>query len=111
MNGKGVYDAAQLEFSRFCHSGQMAQAIQDSVASAFYNFQGSGELHDAVRSGIKSAAEIENIREAWMAFKMIREVLETLGPVGAVKAEEYIVGGFTQEAEALIEAIQKLTAT
>lgn len=54
-------------------------------------------------------AAVENIREAWAALAMIREAIETLGPVGAVKASEHLAGPtFMHEAEALVEGIRKM---
>jgi hypothetical protein len=48
----------------------------------------------------------ENLREAWSALAMIRETVETLGPVGAVKASEHLDGPtFMHEAEALVVGI------
>src|SRR5689334_15987480 len=58
----------------------------------------------------KSAA-LENLREAWAAMAMIREAIETLGPVGAVKASEHLDGPtFMDEAEALVAGIRAIAA-
>lgn len=61
-------------------------------------------------AALKKKLEIsdENRCEAWEAMAMIREAIETLGPVGAVKAGEYVLPGFINEAEALIEGIKKM---
>jgi len=44
-------------------------------------------------------------REAWEALSMIRETVETLGPVGCVRNAEYLEPSFMHEAEALVEGI------
>lgn len=66
---------------------------------------------DKMTQDIQKALEISeaNRLEAWEAMDMIREAIETLGPVGAVKAVEYVLPGFINEAKALIEGIQKLS--
>jgi hypothetical protein len=52
----------------------------------------------------------DNLREAWSALSMIRDTIETLGPVGAVQASEHLDGPtFMHEAEALVEGIRALT--
>lgn len=52
-------------------------------------------------------AALENLREAWAALALIRETIETLGPVGAVQASEHLPGPtFMHEAEALVQGIQ-----
>jgi hypothetical protein len=56
-------------------------------------------------------ALVANLREAWAALAMIRETVETLGPVGAMKASEHLDGPtFMHEAEAIVEGIRKLAA-
>lgn len=53
-----------------------------------------------------------NLREAWAALAMIREAVETLGPVGAMPSEEavnaFIAPTFMGEAEAIVAGIQKI---
>lgn len=54
---------------------------------------------------------IENVREAWVALAMIREAIELLGPVGALKASEHLDGPtFMHEAEALVAGIQRIAS-
>jgi hypothetical protein len=64
------------------------------------------------------AAMIERFRasyqNAWQAFAMIREAIETLGPVGVLPSSEAVMGQIgpepVHEAEALVEGIKKLKA-
>lgn len=57
-------------------------------------------------------ALLANLREAWSALAMIRETLETLGPVGAVPASEHLEGPtLMHEAEALVHGIQALASS
>lgn len=55
-----------------------------------------------------------NLREAWVALAMIREAVETLGPVGCMPSSEAvatrIAPTFTAEAEAIVAGIQKISA-
>jgi hypothetical protein len=52
-----------------------------------------------------------NLQEAWAALAMIRETVETLGPVGAMTASEHLDGPtFMDEAEAIVAGIQSLSA-
>lgn len=51
----------------------------------------------------------DNLREAWSALVMIRETVETLAPIGSVKAAAHLDGPtFVHEAEALGAAILAL---
>ena len=54
----------------------------------------------------KGSVGIENIKEAWMGYQLIRDVLEELGVVGSVKTGE-LCRDFTEEATALVEGIKK----
>jgi len=61
------------------------------------------------------AAASENHRDAWAALAMIREAIETLGPVGALPSSEAVStnpqqGHFLDEAAAIVAAIQKMGA-
>lgn len=57
------------------------------------------------------AALRDNLREAWSGMTMIREAIETLGPVGALPASEHLDGPtFMIEAEALVRGIMKLAS-
>lgn len=54
----------------------------------------------------------DNLREARSALAMIRETIETLGPVGAVQASEHLDGPtFMHEAEALVAGIRHTLAS
>ncbi len=98
-----VENATTSAFYRFGGTGQLDQAVKEAAASAFLMFMQNGGMGEAVKEGLTG----ENIREAWSGFRLIRETLETLGPVGAVEGEERIIT-FTQEAEVLCAAIRKL---
>lgn len=53
----------------------------------------------------------ENLREAWAALAMIRETVETLGPVGAMKASEHLDGPtFMHEADEIVAGIKTLAS-
>jgi hypothetical protein len=55
------------------------------------------------------AAARANLQEAWAAMALIREAVETLGPVGAVPSAEHLDGPtFMHEAEAIVNGIQAL---
>lgn len=66
--------------------------------------------NEALQRAISIA--MDNIREAWSALAMIREAVETLGPVGCIPSEEHICGqdgpGFMNEADALVAGIMKI---
>lgn len=68
----------------------------------------SGSDEEAV---IQRAADLE---PAWIALRMIRETLETLGPPGILPSEEAVLGLYgpepVHEAEAIVEALRKLLA-
>lgn len=53
-----------------------------------------------------------NLRDAWAALRMIREAVETLGPVGAMPSEEHVACAIAPtpdaEAEAIIAGIRKI---
>lgn len=53
-----------------------------------------------------------NLQEAWAALRMIREAVETLGPVGCMVSEEHTTCAVAPtpmaEAEAIIAGIQKI---
>lgn len=58
------------------------------------------------------AAARANLQEAWAAMALIRETVETLGPIGAVPAAEHLDGPtFMHEAEAIVNGIQALALT
>ena len=59
-------------------------------------------------SGRMSIIESDNRRNAWAAISMIRDAVETLGPVGALVAGEHIGPAMTDEAEAIVAGIQRL---
>lgn len=52
------------------------------------------------------------MRDGWAALRMIREAVETLGPVGCMAHEEYVATAVAPtpqaEAEAIIAGIQKI---
>jgi hypothetical protein len=51
----------------------------------------------------------DNLQQAWAALSLIRETVETLGPVGSVQNAEHLDGPtFMHEAEALVAGIRKL---
>ena len=56
----------------------------------------------------------ENLQSAWAAMRMVREALETLGPVGALPSEEAVLllrgPTFHDEAMTLVEAIQSIAS-
>jgi hypothetical protein len=50
-----------------------------------------------------------NLQEAWAALAIIRETVETLGPVGSMKASEHLDGPtFMHEADEIVSAIRAL---
>jgi hypothetical protein len=53
-----------------------------------------------------------NIREAWDALRMIRETIETVGPVGALPSDEGVITTrgptLLDEAEVLVEGIRRI---
>lgn len=55
-----------------------------------------------------------NLKEAWESLAMIRETVETLGPVGAIASGEHTActpgekGHFIREAEELVKGIRKI---
>lgn len=52
-----------------------------------------------------------NLGDAWASMRMIREAVETLGPIGAMPAEEHLAGPtFLHEAEAIVAGIMKMKA-
>lgn len=55
-----------------------------------------------------------NLRDAWAALDMVREAVETLGPVGAMPSEEHVACAIAPkpdaEAAAIIEGVQKIAA-
>lgn len=57
-------------------------------------------------------AAITNLREAHAAMQLIREAVETLGPVGAMRSSEYIACAiaptFTEEALEIVRGIQRI---
>jgi len=54
---------------------------------------------------------LSNLQDAWAAMRMIREAVETLGPIGAMPAEEHLAGPtFLHEAEAIVAGIMKMKA-
>ena len=48
---------------------------------------------------------IANVQEAWIAFRMLREVLEQACPPGTIPNAECLGPSFTEEAEALLKGI------
>ena len=56
----------------------------------------------------------ENLKAAGDALRLIREVVETLGPVGTMRSEEAVRATFgpepIHEAQAIIEGIQAIAA-
>lgn len=60
------------------------------------------------------AALLNNLRESWDALRLIREAVETLGPVGALPSSEHVACAIAPthmaEAEAIVAGIQKIAA-
>lgn len=51
----------------------------------------------------------DNLREAWSALAMIREAVETLGPVGAMSSSENLDGPtFMHEADEIVSGIKRI---
>jgi len=64
---------------------------------------------------ITRAATANHI-EAWQALKLIRETIETLGPIGCLRSSENVScnpmhGHFLDEAEELAKGIQSIACT
>lgn len=57
-------------------------------------------------------AALQNMRDGWTALRMIREAVETLGPVGCMVSEEHTACAVAPtpqaEAEAIIAGIQNI---
>ena len=53
-------------------------------------------------------AGLKNYREAWVALRMIRDAIETLGPVGVLPAGESLEPTCLAEAEVLVAGIKKI---
>lgn len=67
------------------------------------------QIATALNSRDVNATAQQNLREAWAALAMIRETVETLAPIGSVKAAEQLDGPtFMHEAEALVEGIRRM---
>lgn len=66
-------------------------------------------VHAAARWKAEAVVGQQTLREAWIALRMIREALETLGQPGTVRAEEALDGPtLLQEADALVAGIGRL---
>ncbi len=102
--------------------------LREAVARALFRVdfkhrawedRGEGEhahylrLTDAALSAVAPhIAERANIQDAWAAFSLLRETVETLGPVGALRSSERVACAiaptFDAEAHELIRGIQRL---
>lgn len=52
-----------------------------------------------------------NLRDAWAAMAMLRETVETLGPIACIKSAEYLDGPtFMHEADAIVGGIKVIEA-
>lgn len=54
-------------------------------------------------------------RDVWVALRMIRDTIETLGPVGCLASEEYVAtnpvnGHILDEAEELVRGIETMVS-
>lgn len=73
-------------------------------------------LTSAEAAGFARGVEVvtTNLREAWSALAMIRDAIETLGPVGAMRSSEAVccltAPTFNAEAEEIIRGIQAIRA-
>lgn len=67
---------------------------------------------DLARVERERNAALQNMRDGWAALRMIREAVETLGPVGCMVSEEHTACAVAPtpqaEAEAIIAGIQKI---
>ncbi len=81
-------------YEKICKKIDTAEALNSKLAEDV-NFE-----------QFKGSVGIENIKEAWMGYQLIRDVLEELGVVGSVKTGE-LCRDFTEEATALVEGIKK----
>lgn len=78
-----------------------------------------GEARSVCRQVESAIAErgalLSNLQSAWTALRMIREAVETLGPVGSIPSDEHvachIAPTFEAEAEVLVSGIVKLAAS
>jgi hypothetical protein len=69
--------------------------------------------NNAVNGNLRAwiTAAGDGLREAWSALSMVRETVETLGPIGAMPAAEHLDGPtFTHEAEAIVSGIRALAS-
>jgi len=62
----------------------------------------------------REAVAVSNIQAGWSALAMVREAVETLGPVGSMPSSEHVCCAVSPEphaeAEAIIAGIQKIEA-
>ena len=104
-----------------CAAGSMERAagIMAFAAERLRDAAGRfGDAADLAKAAVQQLEEFtrnreeglrDNLRNAWTALAMIRETLETLGPVGCVAAEESARGPEPlHEAELLVAAIRKM---
>ena len=103
---------------------EVLQAVEDALVDAAYDdfvvVTEHGSFHwQTVERARAAAAEresacAENLKAAGDALRMIREVVETLGPVGTMRSEEAVLATFgpepIHEAQAIIEGIQAIAA-
>lgn len=59
-------------------------------------------------------ALLENLEDSWSALRLIRETVETIGPVGSMPSEEHVCCAVAPthmaEAEAIVAGIQKIAS-
>jgi hypothetical protein len=92
---------------------QRQATMKPDIARLAADLVAAGEIEtvpaDAGMGKKERRAVQENLREAWSALSLIRETIETLGPVGVVQASEHLDGPtFMHEAEALVKGILAL---
>jgi hypothetical protein len=94
-----------IEYGRAAVSALRSRALPQEVAESYRE---TVQKVSAAREKGYAAARA-NLQEAWAAMALIREAVETLGPVGAVPSAEHLDGPtFMHEAEAIVNGIQAL---
>lgn len=79
---------------------RVARNITDYVTAA---------LQPDTKSTREGSLAQSNLMDGWTAMRMIREAVETLGPIGAMPSEEHLAGPtFLHEAEAIVAGIMKM---
>lgn len=95
-------------------SCEMCAQVADRYAAKFAGrrrAQVALDIAEAIRGRAADIAYVNNLQEAWGAMRMIREAIETLGPVGVLPSPEYVGPTFTHEAAVIVSAIRAMTTS